>query len=168
MDEDEFKRQRQFVFEVLNVIATYDIRVGGTQYSDKSYPISSLTNKDEFSLKLFNLKQVGLGTSISSGIKFCADEFKKNKSLLNKAIVMGDGFNNIRSNADTIAEANKVRSNGGIVSVVAEGSIDNKLLSALANNDASLQYIITKADVDRLAENIEKLTVAICGTQGKL
>lgn len=159
---NQYKNQQDFVADVVRILATFDTRVAGTQYARKSNPIRALsTDLNGFIDAMYKQKQDRGGTSISSGIKYCGGEVDKRPFEPKKVVVLGDGFQNVDRNA--VMSANTVRSNKGLVSVVAVKGANDKLLLDIAGGDKSLKFE-TMSFNDRFALGviIRELTLAIC------
>lgn len=159
---DEFQNEKDFVDETVYVIEVFNSRVAATQYSDKNYPISSLTSDfTTFNAAVQGATQVGRTTSISAGIDYCAEQLRNYPGEANKVVVLGDGLENV--DQEGITAADNVRSDGGKVAVVAEGKADNLKLLAIAGNDFNL--VFTTDDLTQpfnLGSKIESLITEIC------
>lgn len=162
INDNAYENERKFVSDVVTIVSTFDTRVAGTQYSDKSYPIQSLsTDLNGFVAAMNAQSQVGSSTSISAGIIYCSQQINTRPFEPKKVVVLGDGFQNQDRNA--VSSADIVRSNNGLVSVVSAGTADSQLLLDIAGGDNDLFFKATSfADRFRLAVIIRELTLAIC------
>lgn len=162
MDSTEYKSQLAFVSDVVKIISRFPTRVAGTQYSDRSHPIKSLsTDLNGFVAAMTAKKQVHGLTSISSGIDYCRQQVNTRPFEPKKVVVLGDGFQNRDMKA--VGSANTVRSNKGLVSVVSFERGNRQLLLDIAGGDPSLVFDADSfSDRFRLGVIIRELTLAIC------
>lgn len=158
----EYSNQLDFVSDVVRIINTFPTRVAGTQYNQRSNPIKSLSSDlGGFITALRAQPQLRGSTSISSGIDYCGAQLDTRPFEPKKVVVLGDGFQNVDTNA--VDSANTVRSKNALVSVVAVQSADRQFLLDLVGGDNALAFQADNFDDrDRLATIIRETTLAIC------
>lgn len=164
ISSSEFTAQKQFVLDVVSVIAVDNpVELAAVQYGTANSAISPLTvDAEQFILDVDSEQQLRSSrTFVAGGINYCFSQLFRRRGEANKIVLLGDGRSSIGANA--IARADLFRTVGGTVCTVGAGFADTRELLAIAGGDPNRVFEVDNfLDVLTLEFILESIVEDIC------
>eukprot|EP00177_Eucheuma_denticulatum_P003635 GFKZ01006591.1.p1 GENE.GFKZ01006591.1~~GFKZ01006591.1.p1 ORF type:complete len:227 (-),score=31.62 GFKZ01006591.1:188-868(-) len=157
-----FINERNFVLDVVAVLADNPIEVAAVQYATSVRTISGLTpDLASFNLAVNSERQLGGASFVVGGISACFSSLIRRRGEALKIVLLGDAGSNIGSSAPRRADL--FRRVGGEVCAVAAGRANDRELLRIAGGDPNAVFDVDSfLDVLDLELIIEGLVLGIC------